>query len=222
MNSDEPNLRRLFGSEGTMGLFVALYLILLAFFILLNAVSEQAASKAAAAMESVNVTFKESRQVDNRPTIDPSAADLASKDVVLRQVSRAFLAEMDLPGRFATKGGNSFEVQFPTDNLFLRGSLRVRPDMRPFLDQLIAAVQAAPNGKPQQLAILFGTGSGPVARVMTRPQEIAVRRAGALARYLRRKGLADGSYTVGFTAIPEGEIKAAFWSAPSKGRGSRS
>jgi len=215
MIPDEPNLKRLFGSEGTMGLFVALYLILLAFFILLNAVSEQAASRAAAAMESVNVTFKESKQPDNNPTIDPSAADLAAKDVVLSQMRRAFLAEMEIEGRFSSQGGNTFEVEFPAENLFSKGSLRVRPDMTPFLDQLIAAVQNAPRGKRQQLAIMFGSGAGTVDREMTRAQEIAVRRAGALARYLQRNGIADGVFTTGFVGIPEGQIRAAFWSAPS-------
>lgn len=216
MHSNEPNLKRLFGSEGTMGLFVALYLILLAFFILMNAVSDVAANKAAVAMESVNVTFKESRQLDNKLTIDPSAADVASKDKVLSQIKRAFLAEMDLQGRFATKGGNTFEVRFPAEKLFQRGSLRVRADMTPFLDQLIAVVQSAPSDRPLQLAILFGSGEGVVSREMTRPQEIAVRRAGALARYLQRKGVKDGLFTTGFTSVPEGQIFAAFWSAPNK------
>jgi len=221
MTSEEPELKRLFGSEGTMGLFVALYLIMLAFFILLNAVSEPAVSKAADAMESVNTTFKESRQIDNKPTIDPSAADLAAKDQVLRKVGRAFLAEMKLPGRFGTNGGNTFEVQFPSENLFQRGSLRVRPDVTHFLDQLVEAVQSAPSGRRQQLAILFGSGTGSVDREMTRAQEIAVRRAGALARHLERQGIADGVFTTGFTAIPEGEIKAVFWSRPKNARSDR-
>lgn len=201
-----------------MGLFVALYLILLAFFIMLNAVSEQAANRAAAAMESVNDTFKETRQQEAERSIDPSARDVASKDIVLSQVQRTFLAELELEGRFASSGGNTFEVEFPADMLFQRGSFRVRSDMTPFLDQLIAAVQSAPAHKPQQLAILFGSGAGAVDREMTRPQEIAVRRAGAIGRYLKRRGVVDGVFTTGFVAIPEGQIRAAFWSAPDRPR----
>jgi len=221
MHSDEPSLKRLFGSEGTMGLFVALYLILLAFFILLNSVSEQAVSRASEAIESVNSTFKKSKPLENKLTIDPSSEEVASQDKVLNLVQRAFLAEMDIPGRFATKGGNTFEVEFPAEHLFQRGSLRVRPDKTPFLDQLINAVQAAPSFKPQQVALLFGSGVGTVDREMTRPQEIAVRRAGALARHLKRSGLPDGVFTTGFAAIPEGTIKAVFWSAPNNNSGVR-
>lgn len=218
MNSKEPKTKRLFGSEGTMGLFVALYLILLTFFILLNSLSHQTAGRAVAAMESVNVTFNISKQLDNIITIDPSAEDVAANDRILSAVQRTFIAEMELPGRFGTKGGNTFEVQFPAERLFRRRSLRVRPEVTPFLDQLIAAVQLQNNGETSQLAILFGSGEGTVDRVMTRPQEIAVRRAGALARHLKRKGIPDGIFTTGFAPIPEGQILAAFWAAPSSSR----
>ena len=198
-----------------MGLFVALYLILLTFFILLNSMSQQTAGRAVAAMESVNVTFNVSKQLDNNATIDPSAEDIAVKDRVLSAVQRAFLTEMELPGRFGTQGGNTFEVEFPAARLFRRGSLRVKPEVTPFLDQLVAAVQLGNRGNTSQLALLFGSGEGTVDRVMTRPQEIAVRRAGALARHLQNSGVPDGTFTTGFAAIPEGQILAAFWSAPT-------
>ena len=208
-------MKRLFGTDGTMGLFVALYLILLTFFILLNSVSRQTAGRAVAAMESVNVTFNISKQIDNQPTIDPSAEDIASNDRTLGAVQQAFITEMQLPGRFGTKGGNTFEVEFPADRLFRQGSFRVRSESTPFLDQIIAAVQLNSKGKNGQLALLFGSGQGTVDQVMTRSQEIAVRRAGALARHLKTKGIPDGVFVTGFTAIPEGQILAAFWSPPS-------
>jgi len=215
MYSDETKTKRLFGNEGTMGLFVALYLILLTFFILLSSISHQTAGRAVAAMESVNVTFQISQQVRNLPTIDPSAEDVAANDRVLNAVQNAFIAEMELPGRFGTEGGKTFEVEFPAEYLFGRGSLRLRKEITPFLDQIVAAVQLDNGGQKQQLALLFGSGAPTVDRVMTRKQEIAIRRAGALARYLRAKGVPDGVFATGFTAIPEGQILAAFWSSPA-------
>lgn len=215
MYSEEPKTKKLFGSDGTMGLFVALYLILLTFFILLNSMSQQIAGRAVAAMESVNDTFNVSKQIDNIVTIDPSAENVAANDRVLSAVQRAFIAQMELPGRFGTQGGNTFEVEFPADRLFRRGSLKVKPEVTPFLDQLVTAVQLENKGRTSQLALLFGSGQGTVARVMTRPQEIAIRRAGALARHLKNSGVPDGTFTTGFAAIPEGQILAAFWSAPT-------
>ena len=222
MYEQKQQTKRLFGSDQTMGLFVALYLILLAFFILLNAVSEQAAVKAEAAMNSVNNTFKEAKSLQNQRTLDPSSATEPANDIVLRQISRAFLSEMELQGRFSSAGGSVFEVQFPADNMFQRGSFRVRSDMTVFLDQLISVVQNAPASKPQRLVLMFGAGAGPVDREMTRAQEIAVRRAGSLARYLQDKGVGNGVFTIGFAPIPEGEILAVFHSAVGRSLDQRS
>jgi len=213
MYSEDHQKKRIFGSDTTMGLFVGLYLIMLAFFIMLNAVSEKAPDRTLLAIDSVNSTFKETKQLDNLPTIDPTADDIASKDQVLSIISQAFLAKMDLPGRFSTDGGSVFEVQFPAEKLFQPGSFRLRRDMLPFLDQLIAAVKSGPKDKRQQIALMFGAGIKPVDREMTRSQEAAIRRAETIALYLASKGIPKGLFVTGFVAIPESEVLAAFRSA---------
>ncbi|WP_262691472.1 hypothetical protein [Kordiimonas aestuarii] len=206
---EQERTRRLFGSDNTLGLFVALYLILLAFFIVLTSVSQHAASRAAVAMESVNSTFEP--QTDNRRrNIDPRATADPSNDVALQAVQRAFYAEFSIEGRFANHGGNVFEVEFPQEYLFMPGSFNVRPDMHGFLDQLLAAQSQGFSNKRQEIAFMFGSGVGAVAAEMTRSQEIAVRRAGALARYLKNKGVPDGAFITGFVGIEEGKILAVF------------
>ncbi|WP_417463510.1 hypothetical protein [Kordiimonas sp.] len=207
--------KKLFGSDNTLGLFVALYLILLAFFIVLTSASQHAASRAAAAMESVNTTFQPEAP-NKRLDIDPRASEDASNDPVLQNFQRAFFAEFNIEGRFSNQGGNTFEVQFPENYLFPAGSFRVRPDMHPFLNQLVAGLNQTGSGR-QELAILFGVGAGPVDAEMTRPQEVAVRRAGSLARYLLENGVEEGTFTTGFAAVPEGEVLAVFRSIPSSG-----
>ncbi|MFC3051220.1 OmpA family protein [Kordiimonas pumila] len=221
MMHEDHQTKRLFGTDPTMGLFVALYLILLAFFILMNAVSEHAASRAMDAMESVNNTFQKANQPTNPKPFDPEGEDVPASDAVLKSVHQAFLSEMNIEGRFSSNGGNVFEVEFPADYLFEPGSMRIRDDMSPFLDQLIKVVQQAPRSHKQQMAIMFGSGTGAVAREMTRSQEIATRRAGAVARYLQQQGIPDGIFTTGFVAVPEGKILAAFYSAPQPVAGVR-
>lgn len=208
--------RKIFGSDNTLGLFVALYLILLAFFIVLTSTSQHAASRAAAAMESVNTTFQPEAP-NKHEDIDPRAVEAASNDPVLQGFQRTFFAEFNLEGRFSNQGGNTFEVQFPEDYLFPAGSFRVRPDIHPFLNQLVGGLGQSSGGWRQELAIMFGVGQGPVDAEMTRPQEVAVRRAGSLARYLIENGVDEGSFTTGFAAIPEGEILAVFRSVPPQG-----
>jgi len=208
MYIEEQQTKRLFGSDPTMGLFVALYLILLAFFIVLAAMSEQAEVRSSAALESVNSTFPKGGH-QKVPEINPAAKD-AAQDTVLSGIQREFISEMNIPGRFSRAGGNAFEVQFPQEYLFQKGSFQVRPDMGPFLDQLIRILRQAPASNRQEVVFLFGSGKGAVRREITRSQEVAIRRAGSLARYLRNKGLPSGTFSAGFTAIPQSDIVAVF------------
>jgi len=209
MFGEERESKRIFGTDNTMGLFVALYLILLAFFIILTALSTHAASRGSLAMESVNKTFTRSGQ-SQIEDIDPRASTAAAEDPVLKAIQQRFFSELEIPGRFSEAGGGAFEIQFPESYLFEPGAINLRRDMSPFMDQIIAALGDVNSGARQEVAFLFGTGSGAVAREMTRTQEIAVRRAGSLARYLQTSGLERDLFTTGFVGIPEGEILAVF------------
>lgn len=209
MFQEQKEGKRLFGSDSSMGLFVALYLILLAFFIILTSVSEQAASRGLVVMDSVNSTFQRTGQAD-RPNLDPRAEIAASNDPVLKSIQRSFFSELEIPGRFSEAGGGYFEVQFPETFLFQPGSFRVRQDMNPFLDQLVAALQDNSQEGRQEVAFLFGAGVGSVDREATRSQEVAIRRAGSLARYLQTAGLEKDVFVTGFVGLPEGEMMAVF------------
>ncbi|SDD59173.1 Outer membrane protein OmpA [Kordiimonas lacus] len=209
MFSEEQDSKRIFGADNTMGLFVALYLILLAFFIILTALSTHAASRGSLAMESVNQTFTRSGEAKIED-IDPRAATSAAEDPVLKAIQQRFFSELEIPGRFSEAGGGAFEIQFPESYLFEPGSINIRRDMAPFVDQLVEALGDVSSGGRQEVAFMFGTGRGAVAREMTRSQEVAVRRAGALARYLQTSGLERDVFTTGFVGIPEGEILAVF------------
>lgn len=209
MFNEEEDTKRIFGADNTMGLFVALYLILLAFFIILTSFSNQAVSRSALAMESVNQTFKRTTKTAGNVETSQSMVP-ASQDVVLKSIQQRFLEELEIEGRFSEAGNGSLEVRFSQDYLFEPGSLKIRRDVSPFLDQVIAVALDPSNPGSKEIAFMFGSGEGPVARDMTRSQEIAIRRAGELARYLQLSGLEKGAYTTGFVAIPEGEILAVF------------
>lgn len=212
MYIEEQQTRKVFGSDSTMGLFVALYLILLAFFIILTAVSQQSAVRASAAMESVNTVFKETGVAQTGA--NPNALQSAASDPVLIEIERAFTSAFDIRGQFAVAGGNIYQVQMPTDYMFEPGSFRVRASVHPTLDQLLAVLNTAPTGQKQELALLFGRGSGAVDREMTRSQEIAVRRAGSFARYMENGGFEN--FSAGFTDISTDDVMLVFRNAPQR------
>ena len=206
MYIEEQQTRKVFGSDSTMGLFVALYLILLAFFIVLTTISQQSAARATAAMESVNAVFNEAGVADNGYVEEDMRS--AASDPVLIEIERAFSTAFDVRGQYAVAGGHIYQVQLPVIYLFEPGSFRVRPDVHPVLDQLLAVLKGAPNGNKQEVALLFGSGGLTVDRELTRSQEIAVRRSGSFARYMQDRAFKNLSS--GFTAMEEDQIILVF------------
>lgn len=206
MHFEEQQTRKVFGSDSTMGLFVALYLILLAFFIVLTSISQQSSSRATAAMESVNATFKQAGVADNG--LDPAELKSAASNEVLIEIDRAFSTAFNVTGQYAVSGGHIYQVQLPAAYLFAAGSFRVRPDVHHVLDELLTALNKAPSGETQEMALLFGSGDGPVDRELTRSQEIAIRRAGSFARYMSDRDFSNISS--GFLSLPEDQIMVVF------------
>lgn len=210
MYFEEQTNKKVFGSDSTMGLFVALYLILLAFFIVLTAVSSHSTHRAAAAMESVNSTFD--RSVGTvKPDSVKSDLDLASSDPVLLKIQSVFLSEFNIKGEFSASDGHIFQVQIPVDYMFEPGSYLVRETIHPMMNQILESLAQAPYGSKQEMALMFGIGSRNVEREMTRTQEIAVRRAGSFARYMEERGQLN--FSSGFVSIPVGEILVVFRSS---------
>lgn len=209
MYIEEQQTRKVFGSDSTMGLFVALYLILLAFFIVLTSVSQQSAIRASAAMESVNTVFREDG--DARTGNREEALQSAASDPVLIEIEEAFFSEFEIRGQYAVAGGNVYQVQMPLDYLFEAGSFRVRASVHPLLNQLLALLARAPAGQKQEMALLFGRGPGTVDREMTRTQEVAIRRAGSFARYMQERGF--NNFSSGFSDIPDDQIMLVFRNA---------
>lgn len=209
MYLEQQQTRKVFGSDSTMGLFVALYLILLAFFIVLTSVSRQSAMRASDAMQSVNTVF---REVDDaRNGSDTEAVQTAASDPVLIDIQRAFTSAFDVQGQFAVAGGNVYQVQMPAAYLFEPGSFRVRTAVHPALDELLDVLVTAPNGQRQELALMFGRGAGAVDRELTRTQEIAIRRAGSFARYMEAGGF--DNFSAGFADIEPDQILLIFRNA---------
>lgn len=212
MYLEEQSNRKVFGSDGTLGLFVALYLILLAFFIILTSISQHSEDKASAAIDSVNTVFKIA-EGQKKPDSYESKLLLASTDPVLVAIQSSFVSEFDIVGEFDVSDGYIYQVQLPVSYLYEPGSYLVRPSVHPVIDNILTTLRNVPYGSERQLVLLFGKGSGSVDRELTRTQQIAVRRAGSFARFVEERGLRD--FASGFASIPDNNIMLLFRHQPS-------
>ncbi len=214
MYHEKQQVKKVFGTN-TMGLFVALYLILLAFFIMLNAVSEQTTAQDTD-VSSDNSTYTEASNQENLEQYIDDEVDVseAENDPLLIDLSRSFGAEFNIKGKFSLNDGHVYEAELSANEFFEKGSFNVRADMKPFLKQIAELVMTRNLNENRRVAFMFGTGNGLVSRKMTRSQEIAVRRAGAIARFFKEEGVPDGMFHTGFIPIQENSILAAFRNTP--------
>ena len=218
MLDEEQKTRRLFGNDNTMGLFVSLYLILLAFFIVLNASARQNTERVASAIESVNNTFEQSGAAEHAEFEGQAFDyDTAENDPVLTRLNDIFSAEFDIEGRFSDTAGKVLQLEFPAEFLFERGSFRVRRNRHGFLKQVQETFDSELSNGHKELAFMFGIGRGTSDSIITRTQDSAVRRAGSLARYMREIGIESGTYSTGFAPVAETSILAVFRITPDRG-----
>lgn len=199
--------RKIFGSDTTMGLFVALYLILLAFFIILTAVSSQSQTRANEAMDSVNETFLKRNKISSGQSYE-ALAKAAADDPVLRSIQSRLSSSFNVSGTFEYSNGYVYQVRLPIEYLFEAGSFRVRQRAHSALIDVLKILSESGQSRAQDLSLLFGIGSRSPEREMTRRQEIAVRRADSFASFA---GDYEGlQFSSGFASFPEDEILLVF------------
>lgn len=187
-------------SEGTTRiaqLYVSLFLILIAFFMVLNSVSNQQVAKAEAVMESVQSTFKK----QFAPPVEVIDL-LASKGVAshsddyYRAVEGIFAAMIDFPGTFASPGGVLLQAELPASVLFPLGQVHVRADQTRFLNALADLLIASGPGERREVEIVMAAP----ASVLTDEKPWAnshVLRMAAFARDLEDRGVSSAAISAG-------------------------
>lgn len=193
------------GFDPMVGLFVSLYFILLAFFIVLNLISNQQTARAVAVMESVGSAFE--RPFPERasmPGLTPPARHPAVESDFLVEAGAAVLGMPGASRMMPAEGGNLLEIAIDTHALFIVGEESFS-EQAPALFTTLAALLADAGGDRREAVFLFGD-SGPQA-------ELAHRRARRLAGAMVAAGSPDGSVGIGIRHGQAGRIVTARFSA---------
>ncbi len=198
----------------TTRIFVSLYLILLAFFVVMNVISNQVSSRTSAALESVSSTFKKPFP-DFSDQIDLDAAGkTGSHNDFVSSLKGLFTAEIEIKGRFSAQGGNVVSFEVPVEMFFASDNVRVRANKNVLLDDIATLVTSAPKGYRREVAFMFGSGRNTVDPGFLRGQVLSNRRAGALARLLTLRGFPDGTFATGFIPADRKNIIVLFRTVP--------
>lgn len=200
------------GSDHTIALFLGLYLVVLAFFILLVTISTLEDTKSRKVMDSLSSAFT---------SIVPPSADLQSfkskdGDVLAgqefqQQVTGIFATELGIDKVETVQPGRQMRLILASDSLFFQGEARIRPAMFPLLDRTVAALSNRPVGLRFDLEFVIGTPTLADGKTMPIAQTLEVARAGAFARAMFERGIPPDSVSVGMRPGHVGESVIWFY-----------
>jgi hypothetical protein len=191
-------------------LFLALYLLVLAFFILLVSISSTEEVKSKALMDSLSSTF--SSVLPPRmdlTTFNATTGEFLAADDFQRQVTGLFSTVIGVEKVDAIQPGRLMRVEMDGNGLFELESDVVREGQYGFMDRLVAALSANPPGLRFEMEFVV---PAPWSEDQTLPEEqsLPVRRAGAFARDLLERGAPPGSVSIGLKGSESSNVEIWF------------
>lgn len=198
-------------SDNTTGLFVSLYMIVLAFFVVMNSISNQDQNKVNAATESVTRAFSNPFEPE-ADFVDVSANDQAvtPNDEFYDQILGVFASLVGFKGKFPTEGGDVVKVRFKTSDLFEDSTSVFRSNQQQFLQQLADFLAGGRESEKREIDIIISSGK----RLPNGPkywEDINILRAGAFVGLLKNKGADDSKISIGMIKGEEDQMSLTFY-----------
>lgn len=215
----EPGQRQ---SNSHIVALLSLKILLLAFFILLNAMATFEEERSTAVFDSVRQTFQGILPAQVNVRSSPAALDVfeGAEDVV-EALQQIFDATLPIVARQESPGSWTLQVDVPAGDLFAEGSGELTPEGAETLN-LISAVLDDPNlaASRYHLDMLYGVSDGGSGIEGHRE---ALARAGLLVRTLERLGLQPARLSTGLLPSFGGRVRFYFTlqldAPPAAGRG---
>lgn len=165
--------------ESSLTLFLGLYLLILAFFILLVSLSTIEERKARAVMDSLSATFAGTqRPAGLTGGISEDNQLLAAE----RAIAGAFSSLVRIVAVDIVKPGQLMRVGLPLAVVFEPGSLAPRPSLYSVFDRVVAALSSPPAGLRVEVEFIMDRGTTIAARLL------ASARVDALVREMIARG----------------------------------
>lgn len=183
-------------SDGIMALFLGLYLLVLAFFILLVTISTREDVKATAVMDSLSATFSTVLPPSRTPTAFTARENsIQAGHEFQERVTRLFATALKVAKVESVQPGRLMRVMLPSDSLFFPGEAKIRDSRYPLLDRMVAAISGRPPGVRFDMDFVIGIaksedGTLPVG------QTLEMARAGAFAREMQSRGAPSDSISI--------------------------
>ncbi len=190
------------GGDGATLLYLGVFILLLAFFILLNSISHFHDEKVGAVIRSVDQAFSTQALLTGAAGDRQHSRRDAARAV--QDLGDLIRAQLPLAKVEAGTETGTLVVALPAANLFLADGSAVRPSHQALMDRMARTLERRPHGVLVRAEFLFATkGAADPSALMTR--------AGVLARAVTALGADPASLSVGLESGAEtGQVRLLF------------
>ena len=192
---------------------LSLKLLLLGFFILLNALSQYEEDRARRVLVSVNQAFDGRVDVSDGEDTYPSALGQLEQEAALIDAVGRLLDDLLPAVRTTTsQDGTRLRLELSASSIFQPGGTGLQPGRALLMRRLAAALTAGQRGDLQyRFEILHGPLAGAADSAAAEPAALAIRRSGVLARDLVDRGVPAEKLSVGLLPGRPGRIRLVLW-----------
>lgn len=217
-----------YGGIHTTALFLSLYLLVLAFFIVLVSISSLEEVKSKAVMNSLTSTFSSLLPTTDLNVFSSREGQILAGKAFQEQITSIFATDIQVAKVEVLQPGRLMQVTMDSDSLFQPGTTDIREAQVPLLDRVVANLSANTPGLRYDLEFIIGS---PYATDHNLPitETLETDRAGAFARAILARGAPPSNIAVGiepgdagkivlrFFSRTENEVKLQFEAAEKKG-----
>jgi hypothetical protein len=184
-------------TDPSVTLFLSLYLLLLAFFILLNTISTYEKVKTQQVQQSLSSAFASILPpTTSLQTVTAVDGPSLAAEQTQQKLGDLFKSAIKLVRVQVIQPGKLMEVMMHVDQLFEPNSILVREREGKFLDQLASVLKSRKNGTSYEVEVMMGSDVGAKGTVPVE-NSLEIGRAGAFARALIEHGAPQDSLFVG-------------------------
>jgi len=201
--------------RGVVFVFLSLFVLVLAFFIVLVSISTVEATKSKAVMQSLTSTFTEIVPAGAEPSdFTAKEGEILGGSAFQEKITGLFSSAFQVAKVEIVKPGRLMQVEMPAGALFADREARVRPAALPFLDRVVAALGARPPGLRFDMEFVMAAGR-PSDRMLPVEQSLEMARAGAFAREMLTRGAPPANLSIGLRPGERDAVAIRFYVRPS-------
>lgn len=183
--------------DSSITLFLGLFLLILAFFILLVSISTIEKVKSTVVQDSLTSAFSTILPPVTSPTtLTALEGEILAGPQFQDEVRGLFETSLQVAKVEVVQPGRLMVVDIPADVLFTPDEATFQPTQQPLFDRIVASVSGAPPGLRFDMEFVIGT---PYVKERDLPvnQTLEIARAGAFAREMATRGVPPQNIVVG-------------------------